>query len=129
MVLEYCAFIWWMAGRHGCNWPDSLADVCLVGTATGYVLDNQGSIPTGSNRFFCTSQHPGRLWASLSLTQPPIQLVPEASSLGVKWWGCEADSLLADFYTLKLEAILSSETSVYTISTWRHIPEDGILQV
>jgi hypothetical protein len=28
-----------------------------------------------------------------------------------------------------MEAILSSETSVYTRSTRRHIPEDGILQV
>jgi hypothetical protein len=36
-------------------------------------------------------------------------------------------SSLADFYTLKMEAICSSETSVYTISTWHHIPEDGIL--
>jgi hypothetical protein len=38
-----------------------------------------------------------------------------------------AGSSLADFYTLKLEAILSSETSVHTRSTQRHIPEDGIL--
>jgi hypothetical protein len=30
-------------------------------------------------------------------------------------------------YTLKMEAIRSSETSVNKISTWRHIPEDGIL--
>jgi hypothetical protein len=36
---------------------------------------------------------------------------------------------LADFYTLKMEVIRSSETSVYTISTRRHIPEDGILRV
>jgi hypothetical protein len=34
--------------------------------------------------------------------------------------------VLEDFYTLKMEAIRSSETSVYTISTRRHIPEDGI---
>jgi hypothetical protein len=32
-----------------------------------------------------------------------------------------------DFYTLKMEAILSSETSVYAISIRHHIPEDGIL--
>jgi hypothetical protein len=32
----------------------------------------------------------------------------------------------ADFSTLKLEAIRSSETSVQTRSTRRHIPEDGI---
>jgi hypothetical protein len=33
----------------------------------------------------------------------------------------------ADFSTLKMEAIRSSETSVHTRSTRRHIPEDGIL--
>jgi hypothetical protein len=33
----------------------------------------------------------------------------------------------ADFSTLKMEAIRSSETSVHTRSTWRHIPADGIL--
>jgi hypothetical protein len=38
-----------------------------------------------------------------------------------------AGSSLADFFTLKMEAIRSSETSVNTISTRRHIPEDGIL--
>jgi hypothetical protein len=37
-------------------------------------------------------------------------------------------SSLADFSTLKMEAIYSSETSVHTRSTRRHIPEDGILQ-
>jgi hypothetical protein len=34
---------------------------------------------------------------------------------------------LADFSTLKMEAIRSSETSVHTISTRRHIPENGVL--
>jgi hypothetical protein len=34
---------------------------------------------------------------------------------------------LANISTLKMEAIRSSETSVYTRSTRRHIPEDGIL--
>jgi hypothetical protein len=38
-----------------------------------------------------------------------------------------AGSSLADFSTLKMEAILSSETSVYTRSTRCPIPEDGIL--
>jgi hypothetical protein len=40
----------------------------------------------------------------------------------------QADSSLADFSTLKMEAINSSGTSVHTRSTRRHIPEDGILQ-
>jgi hypothetical protein len=38
-----------------------------------------------------------------------------------------AGSSLADFSTLKKEAILSSETSVGTRSTQHHIPEDCIL--
>jgi hypothetical protein len=33
----------------------------------------------------------------------------------------------ADFSTLKMETIHSSETSVHTRSTRRHVPEDGIL--
>jgi hypothetical protein len=37
-----------------------------------------------------------------------------------------AGSSLADFSTLKMDAIRSSETSVYKISTRPHIPEDGI---
>jgi hypothetical protein len=39
-----------------------------------------------------------------------------------------AGSSLADFSILKMEAIRSSETSVHTRSTRRHILEDGILQ-
>jgi hypothetical protein len=39
-----------------------------------------------------------------------------------------AGSSNVDFSTLKMEAIRSSETSVHTRSTWRDIPEDGILQ-
>jgi hypothetical protein len=53
--------------------------------------------------------------------------------LGVfDWWlslqpPAHAGSSLADFSTLKMEAIRSSETSVHTRSARRHIPEDGIL--
>jgi hypothetical protein len=39
-----------------------------------------------------------------------------------------AGSLLADFSTLKMGAILSSETSVDARSTQRHIPEDDVLR-
>jgi hypothetical protein len=37
-------------------------------------------------------------------------------------------SSLADFSTLKMEAIVSSETSIHTRTTRHHVPEDGILQ-
>jgi hypothetical protein len=40
-----------------------------------------------------------------------------------------AGSSLADFSTLKMEAIYSSETWVHTRSTQRHIPEDGTLTI
>jgi hypothetical protein len=55
--------------------------------------------------------------------------------LGVfDWWlslqpPAHAGSSLADFSTLKMEAIRSSETSVHTRSTRRHIPEGGILHI
>jgi hypothetical protein len=39
-----------------------------------------------------------------------------------------ADSMLANFSTLKMEAILFSETSVHTRTTRHHIPENGILK-
>jgi hypothetical protein len=40
-----------------------------------------------------------------------------------------AGSFRADFSTLKMEAIGSSETSVHARITQRHIPEDGILHL
>jgi hypothetical protein len=43
--------------------------------------------------------------------------------------GCaDAGYPFADFSTMKIEAIRSSETSVSPGSTQRHIPEDDILQ-
>jgi hypothetical protein len=62
--------------------------------------------PCGS----CVNRRFGGMYRRLNL-QPPAH----------------AGSSLADFSTLKMEAIRSSETSVYTRSTRRHIPEDGIL--
>jgi hypothetical protein len=41
--------------------------------------------------------------------------------------GAHAGSSIAYFYTLKLEEMLSTETSFYTRYTRRHIPEDRIL--
>jgi hypothetical protein len=55
------------------------------------------------------------------------------TQLGVfDWWlslqpPAHVGSSLADFSTLKMEAIDSSETSIYTRSMRRHIPEDSIL--
>jgi hypothetical protein len=48
------------------------------------------------------------------------------------WWfslqpSAHAGFSLADFSTLVIEAIRSSETSVHAKSTQRHIPEDCIL--
>jgi hypothetical protein len=40
----------------------------------------------------------------------------------------QACSSLADFSTLKMEAISTFETSVHARSARRYIPEDGILQ-
>jgi hypothetical protein len=47
--------------------------------------------------------------------------------LAVEDTSAHARSSLANFSNLKMEAIHSSETSVHTRSTRRHIPEDGIL--
>jgi hypothetical protein len=56
--------------------------------------------------------------------QAPTSLPPIASSMRPP---AHAGSSLEDFSTLNMEAIRSSETSVHTRSTRRHIPEDGIL--
>jgi hypothetical protein len=54
-----------------------------------------------------------------SMSEEPAWLQPPA----------HAGSSLADFSTLNMEAIRSSETSVHTRSTWCHIPENGILHI
>jgi hypothetical protein len=56
-------------------------------------------------------------------TGPPV----ENTQLVAVCYPPHTASSLADFSTLKMEAIRSSETSVHTRSTRRHIPEDGIL--
>jgi hypothetical protein len=50
------------------------------------------------------------------------------------WWlslhpPANASASLVNFATLKMEAIRSSETSVNTKPTQRHIPEDDILHL
>jgi hypothetical protein len=51
-----------------------------------------------------------------------------SSARGADQPPAQADFLLADFSTLKVEMIRSSETSVQTEFTQRQIPEDGILR-
>jgi hypothetical protein len=58
-----------------------------VGIVTDCGLDDQGSNPGGSWEFFTvTLSKP-----ALGPTQPPIQWIPGALSLGVKWLGHGAD--------------------------------------
>jgi hypothetical protein len=56
-----------------------------------------------------------------------LGLVNRATCAWTRQPPAHAGSSLADFCTLKMEVIRSSETSVHTRYTWRHIPEDGIL--
>jgi hypothetical protein len=58
--------------------------------------------------------------------EPSLCMLPGRKILSLQP-PANAGSLLADFSTLKMEAIRSAETSVHTRSTRRHIPEDGIL--
>jgi hypothetical protein len=65
---------------------------------------------------------PASWWFLVSLILPPGRWRHDLQL------PAHAGSSLADFSTLKMEAIRSSETSVQsTTSTRRHTPEDGIL--
>jgi hypothetical protein len=63
---------------------------CSVGIVLGYGLDDRGSrirLPAGAGNFSLTTASR----TALGPTQPPIQWVPGALSLGVKRPGREAD--------------------------------------
>jgi hypothetical protein len=67
------------------------------------------------------------MWRRVGLVWTDVSEERIASILRVEKSASWAGSSLADFSTLKMEAILSSETSVHARSTRRHIPEDCIL--
>jgi hypothetical protein len=73
----------------------------------------------------CYTHHPDNHSPSLSFCIPKVhtRILQELSLQPPAHTG----SSLADFSTLKMEAIRSSETSVHTRPTRRYIPEDGIL--
>jgi hypothetical protein len=97
--LAACILLAWLTLR-----PEDVSST-LVRNAWERLADSRRHlIDDGSPLFFCL------ILRSCSL-QPPAH----------------AGSSLADFSTLKKEAIRSSETSGYTRSTRHHIPEDGIL--
>jgi hypothetical protein len=69
------------------------------------------------------------VWADISEESiASILRVEKSASEEPAWAGGCRLHLLADFYTLKMEAIGSSETSSHTRSTQPHISEDGILK-
>jgi hypothetical protein len=76
-----------------CELDTKFLNICkknsTVGIGKGYGLDGRGLITGSGKKCFCTLQRPKR---ALGSTQPPIQLVPGALSLGVKWPGRETDN-------------------------------------
>jgi hypothetical protein len=75
-----------------------------------YGLDGPGLIPS-SARFFSTASRP-----TLGLTQPPIQWVPAALSLGVKQQGRDADhSPSSSAEVKKVELYLHSSICLHGI--------------
>jgi hypothetical protein len=77
------------------------------------------------------NSHPwrNRRARALKINLYPAHFVTPATTAGSLQPPAHAGSSLADFSTLKMEPIRSSETSVYTRSTRLHIQEDGILHI
>jgi hypothetical protein len=127
----------------------------LQGYAGQYTLGSSSPKATGSMFAWCPwlFPHPQQLSSTRSLLPAHLALLPISDptpllywfpmwptlppsiliQLGVfDWWlsllaTCSRWFLTCGLFTLKLEAIRSFEMSVHTRSTWRHIPEDGIL--
>jgi hypothetical protein len=88
------------------------------------MLSQQANLHTDT-----TPLHPADLSRALH-SLPPCSYVYIADGfrLGLSLQApADAGSPLADFSTLKIEAMLSSETLINPGSTQRHIPEDDIL--
>jgi hypothetical protein len=87
-------------------------------------------VPSSSREVGCP-QDIRYTYVSLKADEPESQWLPLSllfaylTTLSIAQ--AQAGSSLANFSTLKLEAMRSSETSVHTRATRRHIPEDGIL--
>jgi hypothetical protein len=92
--------------------------------------------PVGNNQLYKNSER-GREGVSVGHMGNPqsgegwgVGEGQQAGSRGISISGkvpSDAGSRLADFSSLKMEAIRSSETSVNPGSTQRHIPEDGFM--
>jgi hypothetical protein len=76
-------------------------------------------------------RHTVPVWTEVSVERIASNFRVEKSASDEPAWSvsysCSSWFLARGFSTLKTEAIRSSETSVYTWSTWRNIPEDCIL--
>jgi hypothetical protein len=104
-----------------------------VETMVNYLRSEVFTAVTRKNTVFwdvapCRSCLNRRFGGTYSLHLQGIKSVKEESAWASLQPPAHAGSLFANFSTLKMEVIRSSETSVHTRSIRRHIPEDGILQ-
>jgi hypothetical protein len=73
--------------------------------------------------------HKNSIYSETLLVTRLLHVAHKAQNVRGLQTPAHAGSPIADFSTLKMEAILSSETSVNARSTQSHIPEGDILYV
>jgi hypothetical protein len=119
--------------KHGSLAPRLLGQ-CSPGNPASFPLPDTILYRLWSATYWPISTHPFPLLSidfpcsSLSLPSNSyiagcFRLVAQSAATCSRWF------LARGFSTLKMDGIRSSETSVYTISTRRHISEDGILHL